>query len=199
MLEKFAGIPCCRFAVGDCLISIIPHSKHFGLFSVPAPSRHLGVRRGFFIGVTLVSSPSWFSWPRCSEPILLNYVLVPDDFVFHNRWMATQTSQRISPHWQLRDTTAVLETPQLAAAIDLLSPQTGLSQLIYDDIAVSGFVLGVSPGASVALTKQDLRDVFQRGSDLACQHPIRRDERGSDPILRRLAQAQCDGFGLGPG
>jgi hypothetical protein len=38
-----------RFAIGDCLIFFIPPTQTTGLFSVPAPSLHLGERRGFLL------------------------------------------------------------------------------------------------------------------------------------------------------
>jgi hypothetical protein len=36
-------------AIGYCLIFFIPPRQTFGLFSVPAPPRHLGDRRGFLL------------------------------------------------------------------------------------------------------------------------------------------------------
>jgi len=80
--------------------------------------------------------------------------------------MAIQTSQKNSVVWRLDGATVVLQTHQLAAEIDLQNPCAGLSQLVYNDIALDGFVLGITPGASPPMSERDLDDVFLRGNDL---------------------------------
>ena len=94
--------------------------------------------------------------------------------------MATQTSQNNADVWRLQGTTAVLQTLQLAAVIDLLQPHAGLSQLVYydtargdtarGDTALSGFVLGITPGASAPMSSDDVGDVFLRGNDLVVSY-----------------------------
>ena len=49
-LEGLLAFPTANLRVAIASYLLSPHSRHFGLFSVPAPSQHLGVRRGFFIG-----------------------------------------------------------------------------------------------------------------------------------------------------
>lgn len=78
--------------------------------------------------------------------------------------------------WQLDGTTAQLQTPQLRATIDLLNPQAGLGRLVVRDESISGFVLGIAPGTTAALTKQELSETFVRGDDLVVTYAAT-DER----------------------
>ena len=80
--------------------------------------------------------------------------------------MTTQNSTAQSDVWQLQGTQALLRTPPLQADLDLLKPQLGLSQLLYQSSATNGFVLGVTPGSRVPLPESELDDVFVRGCDL---------------------------------
>ncbi len=90
--------------------------------------------------------------------------------VWHNRWMTTPASKSDSDVWRLEGTQAVLQTPQLSASIDLLKPQLGLNKLNLHGNSLSGFVLGVSPGAETPLLLRDLTEVFVRGDDLVATY-----------------------------
>ncbi len=77
--------------------------------------------------------------------------------------MTTATDSSV---WRLDSNQATLCTPQLTAHIDLLNPCAGLGKLVFCDMPIEGYALGVNIGSSATLSKQDVSDVFVRGSDL---------------------------------
>jgi len=90
--------------------------------------------------------------------------------------MANPSSANDSDTWRLDATRAILRTPQLTAGIDLLNPCAGLGQLVFQGTPIEGFALGVYVGMNVALSKEDLNDVFVRGNDLVATY-AETDER----------------------
>ena len=80
--------------------------------------------------------------------------------------MTTQ-QEKTDSVWCLDSTRAFLSTPQLSAAVDLLKPSSGVSNIEHADKSLSGFALGVTPGTTIPIVAKEISDVFVRGNDLA--------------------------------
>jgi hypothetical protein len=161
--EVCSVIPIARIFLRTALPDLLyPPRQTNGLFSVPAPSLHLGETAGFFIAL-VIEARRWGGRTARSSRV--------SDGI---SWEGARVSpSRLSNDpWFLQGSHAKLACGGLLAEIDVERPTRGLHHLKFGVEKIDGWLMGVNVAADDAASEAPWQpaDVYTRGADLVATY-----------------------------